>query len=71
VPALLYLFSAIALQPLFPAVPQWIWLVLFVGCNALVNLIGIEFGARANRYMLAIELLVLTLVLRRSARLEL
>jgi amino acid transporter len=61
VPALLYLFSAIALQPLFPAVPQWIWLVSFVAFNAVVNLIGIEFGARANRYMLAIELVVLAL----------
>jgi len=61
VPALLYLFSAIALQPLFPAVPPWIWLVGFVGFNALVNLIGIEVSARANRYMLAIELLVLAL----------
>jgi hypothetical protein len=61
VPALLYLFSAIALKPLLPAVPQWIWLVSFVAFNAAVNLIGIEFGARANRYMLAIELVVLAL----------
>jgi len=61
IPALLYLFSAIALQPLFPAVPQWIWLVSFVAFNAVVNLIGIEFGSRANRYMLAIELVVLAL----------
>lgn len=61
VPALLYLFSAIALQPMLPQVPEWVWLLGFVSFNAAVNLIGIEFTARANRYMLAIELVVLAL----------
>src|SRR3984885_12466792 len=61
VPALLYLFSAIALQPIFPAIPEWAWLLGFVCFNATVNLIGIEFTARANRVMLAIELLILAL----------
>jgi amino acid transporter len=61
VPALLYLFSAIALQPMLPQVPEWMWLLGFVSFNAAVNLIGIEFTARANRYMLAIELVVLAL----------
>jgi amino acid transporter len=61
IPALLYLFSAIALQPIFPNVPEWIWLTGFVSFNVVVNLIGIEFTARANRYLLAIELVVLTL----------
>jgi amino acid transporter len=61
IPALLYLFSAIALQPIFPGVPGWVWLIGFVSFNAVVNLIGIEFSARANRYMLAIELVTLAL----------
>ncbi|HEY4974256.1 MAG TPA: APC family permease, partial [Steroidobacteraceae bacterium] len=61
IPALLYLFSAIALQPLFPNVPEWIWLIGFVSFNVVVNLIGIEFTARANRYLLAIELVTLAL----------
>jgi amino acid transporter len=61
VPALLYLFSAIALQPMLPHVPEWLWLLGFVSFNAAVNLIGIEFTARANRYMLAMELVVLAL----------
>jgi amino acid transporter len=61
IPALLYLFSAIALQPIFPNVPEWIWLIGFVSFNVVVNLIGIEITARANRYLLAIELVVLAL----------
>jgi amino acid transporter len=59
VPALLYLFSAVALRPLFPQTPEWIWLVGFIGFNAVVNLLGIQFTARVNRYMLLMELVVL------------
>jgi amino acid transporter len=63
IPALLYLISAVALQPLLPAVPQWAWLVGFITFNAIVNLIGIQFTAGVNRYMLIMELLVLALFL--------
>jgi amino acid transporter len=59
VPSLLYLFSAVALRPLFPHVPAGIWLAGFISCNALVNLIGIEFAAHVNRYMLVMELVTL------------
>jgi len=61
VPSLLYLFSAAALRPIFPAVPPWMWLAGFVSINAVVNLLGIEFTARVNRYMLVLELLTLAL----------
>jgi amino acid transporter len=61
VPALLYLFSAVALRPIVPAVPSWVWLVGFVSVNAVVNLLGIEFTARVNRYMLVMELTTLAL----------
>jgi len=61
VPALLYLFSAIALRPIFPRMPEWIWLVGFIVFNAFVNLLGIQFTAKVNRYMLAMELVVLAL----------
>jgi amino acid transporter len=61
VPSLLYLFSAVALRPVLPAVPAWVWLVIFISFNAAVNLVGIQFTARVNRYMLIMELLVLAL----------
>jgi amino acid transporter len=59
VPSLLYLFSAVALRPLLPAVPTWMWLGGFIVFNAAANLIGIEFTARVNRYLLVIELATL------------
>jgi amino acid transporter len=58
VPALLYLFSAVALRPLFPRTPEWTWLVGFIAVNAFVNLLGIQFTARVNRYLLVMELAV-------------
>jgi amino acid transporter len=61
VPSLLYLFSAAALRPLFPAVPATVWLLGFVCFNALVNLFGIQFAAGVNRWVLAMELAVLGL----------
>jgi amino acid transporter len=61
VPALLYILSAVALRPLLPHVPGWIWLILFVGFNASVNLVGIQLTARINRYLLVLELITLTL----------
>jgi amino acid transporter len=59
VPSLLYLFSAVALRPLVPAVPTWLWLGGFIAFNAAANMIGIEFTARVNRYMLVLELITL------------
>jgi amino acid transporter len=60
-PSLLYLISAVALRPIFPAVPAWIWLAGFISFNGVVNLLGIEFTARVNRYMLVMELVTLGL----------
>jgi amino acid transporter len=61
VPSLLYLISAVALRPILPGVPGWIWLAAFISFNATVNLLGIEFTARVNRYMLVMELATLSL----------
>ena len=61
VPSLLYLFSAVALRPLLPQIPSWAWLASFVSLNALANFFGVEFTARVNRYLLAMELVTLAL----------
>jgi amino acid transporter len=61
VPSLLYLFSAVALGPILPQVPTWLWLALFIGFNAGANLLGIQFTARLYQYLLWLELAVLAL----------
>ncbi len=61
VPALLYIISAVALQPMVPGVPAWAWIACFIGFNGVINLLGVQFTAKANLYMLAFELIVLAL----------
>jgi amino acid transporter len=61
IPALLYLISAVAMQGLLPGIPEWVWLIGFVVFNAGVNLLGIQFTARVNWYLLLLELATLAL----------
>ncbi len=61
IPALLYLFSAVALHPLLPGVPAWAWLVGFVALNAAANVLGVRFTSRLYKVLLALELLILAL----------
>jgi amino acid transporter len=61
VPALLYVFSVVAMRELLPAVPGWLWLVGFVALNALVNLLGVRLAARVNWCLLILELATLAL----------
>jgi amino acid transporter len=61
VPALLYIVSAAALRPIVPGVPDWLWLVGFIAVNTVINLIGVEFTAKANRYILVAEGVILTI----------
>jgi Amino acid transporters len=61
IPSLLYLVSAAALGALLPAVPIWVWLVLFIGINTVINVRGIEFTAGANRIILVAEFIILAI----------
>lgn len=61
VPSLLYIVSANALQSLLPSVPAWIWLLIFIAVNTVINILGVEFTAKANLIILAFELIVLLL----------
>jgi amino acid transporter len=61
VPTLLYVTGAAALGTVLPVVPQWLWVVLFVVLNTVVNLAGIETTAQVNRWFLIGELVVLAI----------
>lgn len=61
VPALLYLVSAAALNDIVPEVPLVVWLLLFISINTVINVIGIEFTARANKIIIVLELIVLAI----------
>jgi amino acid transporter len=56
VPTLLYVFAAESMIGLFPDTPRWLWAIVFVIVNTLINLAGIGSLKVANRVFLAIEL---------------
>ncbi|GAA5106966.1 APC family permease [Orbus sasakiae] len=58
IPALVYVFSAIAMHELFPAVERWQWLIFFLVTATVVNLKGISFTAKMNIVFLIGELVV-------------
>ena len=61
VPALLYLMTANWCVELFPATPRWMWVIVFVGINTLINVRGITYTARADWIMFYVEAVVLAL----------
>ncbi|TQR85620.1 APC family permease [Mycobacterium hodleri] len=56
VPTLLYVFAAESMVGLFPGSPRWVWAIVFVIVNTIINLAGISLLKIANRIFLAIEL---------------
>lgn len=56
VPTLLYVFAAESMSGVFPAVPKFVWIIVFLAINTTINLVGISFTALVNRYFLAAEL---------------
>ncbi|TCO54259.1 APC family permease [Actinocrispum wychmicini] len=61
VPTLLYVTGAVALAAVVPAIPQSVWVVIFVVFNTVVNLAGIKITALANRAFLIGEMVILAL----------
>src|SRR5215469_3072349 len=55
-PALVYVLCAIAVQAVFPAVPRAVTIVVILGFNTTINLLGIEATARLNAFWLAVSI---------------
>ncbi|PKI90451.1 APC family permease [Actinomycetales bacterium SN12] len=58
-PALLSVFAAAAMTSIVPAVPEFVWVILFVVLAAAINLRGIKLTSGMNKLFLAIQLIVL------------
>jgi len=55
-PALVYVLCAIAVQAVFPALPRALTIVVILGFNTTINLLGIEATARLNAFWLAVSI---------------
>lgn len=58
-PVLLYVVSSTALHGIVPEVPAWVFGIVFVVANTLVNVRGIETASMVNRIALVLEILCL------------
>lgn len=58
-PALVYLVAGFALQEMFPIIPYWGYIILFIVLNTAINLRGIEITASTNIFLAMFELMVL------------
>lgn len=56
IPTLLYVLAAESMIGLFPGTQRWMWALLFVLVNTVINLLGINSLKMANRLFLALEL---------------
>ncbi|HET9632898.1 MAG TPA: APC family permease [Terrabacter sp.] len=61
VPTLLYVFAAESMSGIFPSVPKWAWILIFLALNTAINYIGISFTALVNRLFLTAEVLFLVI----------
>jgi len=51
IPMFLYLISAIYANALVPAIPFWVWVLIYVIPCMIVNILGIEMAAKVNLIM--------------------
>ena len=61
IPALVYVLCAIAVQAVFPAVPRALTIIVILGFNTTINLLGIEATARLNAFWLSVSVAFITL----------
>lgn len=61
VPALLYILTATWCVALMPDTPFWLWVVVFVVINSLINIRGIEYTAKMDILIFLLEIVVLAM----------
>lgn len=57
IPLLLYVISANFACALFPQIPYWVWVLIFIIPVTIVNLLGIDVAAKVNNAMTMLMLL--------------
>ena len=58
-PMAIWLIGAAYLHSAFPAVPQWIWVLAFIGITSLINIVGLKLANGVNALLMLIQALVL------------
>lgn len=61
VPTLLYVFAAESMIGIFPNTPRWMWALIFVAINVVINMSGVSSLKLMNRIFLAMELVFIVI----------
>ncbi|HJU27263.1 MAG TPA: APC family permease, partial [Rhodanobacteraceae bacterium] len=68
IPALIYAFVSSWIAGLAPGVPHWVWIVVLISINTMINLLGVRLQSQANFVLLALELAALAVFVALAVR---
>jgi len=58
-PMAIWLIGAAYLASAFPSIPQWIWVLAFIGITSAINVIGLKLANGINALLMLVQFLVL------------
>ncbi|WP_434605710.1 APC family permease [Pseudomonas sp. R1-7] len=58
-PMAIWLIGAAYLHSAFPAVPQWLWVLVFIGITSAINIVGLKLANGINALLMLVQFLVL------------
>ncbi len=58
-PMAIWLIGAAYLHSAFPDVPQWVWVLVFIGVTSVINIIGLKLANGINALLMLVQFLVL------------
>jgi putrescine importer len=58
-PMAIWLIGAAYLNSAFPTVPQWIWVLAFIGITSAINIVGLKLANGINALLMLVQFLVL------------
>ncbi|WP_236193509.1 APC family permease [Pseudomonas glycinae] len=58
-PMAIWLIGAAYLASAFPSIPQWIWVLAFIGITSTINIIGLKLANGINALLMLVQFLVL------------
>lgn len=57
-PMVIWLIGGVYLNAAFPAIPSWVWIIIFIVLTTAINLIGIQVTTNVNLFMMIFQILV-------------
>lgn len=58
-PMAIWLIGAAYLHSAFPSLPQWLWVLVFIGITSAINIVGLKLANGVNALLMLVQFLVL------------